>query len=508
MRLLDTQTKRLEPNEFHGSRLPQYAILSHTWEHDEVTFEDMQDPRVARQKEGWSKISEMCACARRNRWRYAWVDTCCIDKKNSTELAEAIGSMYKYYQHAKQCYVYLSDLPMGASILEELPHCKWFSRGWTLQELIAPKDVIFFNEAWDCIGTKQDLLDTISTITRIPAPLLLHETSVADYSVAQRMSWAATRRTTRIEDTAYCLLGLFEVSMYLNYGEEEKAFTRLQEAIIKSSMDLSLLVWNTSSKEQAKGVLSILALSPSRFLYCSDVKALPQTSEVSWAVTARGLELQGNLLMLRPSEPARGPSFGLLAACYDAELQYFVHLEMIGPNLYARNGRYEPEPLDVDIAQLTMKSKPSVPSVIAIRSSQLQNLSSYYLQIRTSREIHINTAAPNRFYNNTEQAFYFGVSSSCIIALEVIIRGKIFNFMLVVETQQLKLHFSQHEESDMRKFFAESIEHDDLETWKYQATHLDLYTGEREPIMSYLENSLRKPVSQSVQKSVRKQVQE
>ncbi|VUC27980.1 unnamed protein product [Clonostachys rosea] len=207
---------------------------------------------------------------------------------------------------------------------------------------------------------------------------------------------------------------------------------------------------------------------------------------------------------------------------------------MIGPNLYARDSRYEPEPLDLANAELVIKSKPSVPAVIATGSSQLRSLSTYYLQIRTSREIDINTAAPYSFYNNPEQAFYFGVSSSCIIALEIHIRGEMYHFMLVVETQLLNLHFSQHEESGMRKYFAESIEHDDLETWKYQATHPELYTGDRQPAIfmgqrrsryricvdektakrpdprfyeQYFENSLGKPISQSVQEPVQGSVQ-
>ncbi|KAI6002305.1 hypothetical protein F5J12DRAFT_906395 [Pisolithus orientalis] len=146
----------------------------------------------------------------RDGYTWLWIDTCCIDKRSSAELSEAINSMYRWYRNSQMCYVYLND---------------WFSRGWTLQELVAPKEAEFFNKSWVSIGIKQDLTSLLEDITRIP------EKSVR--AVAHIMSWAADRKTTRVEDRAYSLLGLFGVNMPMLYGEGSKAFQRLQLEIIR-----------------------------------------------------------------------------------------------------------------------------------------------------------------------------------------------------------------------------------------------------------------------------------
>ncbi|KAK0655719.1 hypothetical protein B0T16DRAFT_424448 [Cercophora newfieldiana] len=199
MRLINTATLQFE--EFIRQNIPEYAILSHTWEEEEVSFADI--------------ILKTCEIAQSEGHGYAWVDTCCIDKSSSAELTEAINSMFKWYQNAKVCYAFLSDFPASADSNEALEICRWFTRGWTLQELIAPRDVTFFRQDW----TK---------------PL-------RSIAVAQKMSWAAFRETTRVEDMAYSLLGIFDVNMPMLYGEGEKAFRRLQEEIIRSTSDLSIL---------------------------------------------------------------------------------------------------------------------------------------------------------------------------------------------------------------------------------------------------------------------------
>jgi hypothetical protein len=173
-------------------------------------------------------------------YEYAWVDTCCIDKSSSAELQEAINSMFKWYQQAKICYAYLTDLPSGSNLSKSLPRCRWFTRGWCLQELIAPPEVRFFDEGWTDIGTRTSCTRLISRITRIPLGVLENSQRMYDMPVARRMSWASTRHTTRVEDQAYCLLGLFDVNMPMLYGEGPKAFLRLQEEIMKRSSDLSI----------------------------------------------------------------------------------------------------------------------------------------------------------------------------------------------------------------------------------------------------------------------------
>ncbi|KAF5499558.1 Vegetative incompatibility protein HET-E-1 [Colletotrichum fructicola] len=155
MWLLDTQTLKLQ--EIVDPSTVNYAILSHTWEHDEVSFQDISDLDSARKKAGFSKISKTCELARQRSIPYAWVDTCCIDKSSSAELSEAINSMFQWYKLSVVCFVYLSDFTFDVPFssfttytVEEKALCssRWFTRGWTLQELIAPSSVTFYNTRW------------------------------------------------------------------------------------------------------------------------------------------------------------------------------------------------------------------------------------------------------------------------------------------------------------------------------------------------------------------------
>jgi hypothetical protein len=150
--------------------------------------------------------------------------------------------MFQWYQRADICLVYLSDLSPNSDIDDCMPRCRWFTRGWCLQELIAPKDVRFYNSSRQHIGDKSTtrLKGLISHITKIDQAVLSDAGLLPTLSVAQKMSWASHRVTTRLEDIAYCLLGIFEINMPMLYGEGEKAFLRLQEEIIKRSNDLSI----------------------------------------------------------------------------------------------------------------------------------------------------------------------------------------------------------------------------------------------------------------------------
>ncbi|RYP71344.1 hypothetical protein DL769_004712 [Monosporascus sp. CRB-8-3] len=237
MRLLKLPT--LDFEEFQDETIPPYAILSHTWEKDEVSYHQMINPsRETATMDGFAKIRRFADVTLSPSVEYAWVDTCCIDKTSSGELSKAINSMYRWYKNATKCYVYLADLE-GLNGLNE---CRWFSRGWTLQELIAPGEMEFYDKNWQILGNKRMLLDQLASATGIPIAVLRNcDPSLA--SVAQRMSWASKRKTTRIEDVAYCLMGIFDVNMPLLYGEGQKAFIRLQEEIMKYSDDHSLFAW-------------------------------------------------------------------------------------------------------------------------------------------------------------------------------------------------------------------------------------------------------------------------
>ncbi|KAK4236512.1 HET-domain-containing protein [Achaetomium macrosporum] len=206
----------------------QYSILSHTWGNEEVTFQDMQNLELAAKKHGFQKIKCMCDLATRNGQHCVWIDTCCIDKTSSAELTESITSMFHWYKSAERCIAYLDDLPgyetqikglVDDAIPEAFYGCKWFTRGWTLQELLVPGIVNFYDSAWNFRGTRSKLAGHISSVTRIDRAILKDPRLLHTVSVAKRISWAANRETTRIEDKAYCLLGIFDVHMPLIRGE-------------------------------------------------------------------------------------------------------------------------------------------------------------------------------------------------------------------------------------------------------------------------------------------------
>lgn len=262
-----------------------YAILSHRWG-DEVSYEEviqltkMDNRDEIRRRSGYLKIMKSCEQAKSDGLNWLWADTCCIDKRSSSELSEAINSMFRWYENSKRCYAYLHD----TSVFPTTRDCvsfrgsngwpEWFSRGWTLQELIAPKDIQFFNRDWKLIGDKGSLASKLQEITRVPVSVLKSGLSSQRLSVAQIVSWAADRRTTRIEDRAYSLMGLLDVNMPMLYGEGKKAFQRLQLEVIRMSNDQSIFAWDPEGKNRQ--TTSVLADDPSLFRDCHDiVKMVP-----------------------------------------------------------------------------------------------------------------------------------------------------------------------------------------------------------------------------------------
>jgi hypothetical protein len=248
--------------EFFESNIPEYAILSHRWGADEVTFKDLIDG-TSQSKAGYGKIQFCGGQARGDGLQYFWVDTCCIDKSSSTELAEAINSMFRWYRDATKCYVYLPDVSRSRSGSADgfnepwqltFRRSEWFTRGWTLQELVAPASVDFFSKEGELVGNKASLERHICEITGIPV-YALQGRPLSDFSVAERMSWAASRETYRPEDKAYSLLGIFDVNMPLIYSEgKDKALQRLREEIGKASKGRSFPVFHKhSSRAKAYG---------------------------------------------------------------------------------------------------------------------------------------------------------------------------------------------------------------------------------------------------------------
>jgi hypothetical protein len=262
MRLLKVRGDgTLKFTEDLDSNIPRYAILSHTWggKDQEVTYKDIIEG-TGTHKQGYRKVRFCSAQAAHDGLRYFWVDTCCIDRSNLTELSEAINSMFCWYKNAQRCYVYLSDVldaktSSWRSWPEEFRTSRWFTRGWTLQELIAPSSVEFFACNGDRLGDKTSLGTLISEVTRVPMKVLLGQT-LSDIRVEERMAWAKNRQTRKREDKAYSLLGIFGVAMPLLYGEgETKAFYRLRTEInLQSHVSREMFIMKdnllTSSRRQ------------------------------------------------------------------------------------------------------------------------------------------------------------------------------------------------------------------------------------------------------------------
>ncbi|KAN0099864.1 HET domain containing protein [Hyaloscypha variabilis] len=305
MRLINTATGLIE--DFFGDDIPQYAILSHTWETDEISFQEFQrltDPDLAydpktiagKAKAGYVKIQGCVNLASSREIPYVWVDTCCIDKTSSADLTESINSMYRWYANSEVCFAYLLDAKTyegmdGCHTLRAWDKCRWFTRGWTLQELIAPTVVEFYCNSWHFFGTKQSLFNELSNVTGIQ-PEVLRFNDLSLTSVARKMSWASQRRTSRKEDMAYCLLGLFDISMPLLYGEGEKAFLRLQEHIAASSTDHTLFAWGvlpgSAVGDQLRSYRSIFARSPADFAQSGIFEERKILHPDTWAQTNRG----------------------------------------------------------------------------------------------------------------------------------------------------------------------------------------------------------------------------
>ncbi|KAL5351284.1 hypothetical protein ACLOAV_003136 [Pseudogymnoascus australis] len=298
MRLLNVDTLKLE--EFLDHRTIRYAIFSHTWDEKEVSFADMQRGlRHATALPYFKKIRGACRQAASDGFKFVWVDTCCIDNSSSAELSEALNSMFHWYSDAGVCYAYLSDVVEvgdGPVAESQFRNSRWFTRGWTLQELLAPKKVVFYSREWAKVGSKGQFATRISEITRIH-PKALEDFDITEFSIAERMSWASDRVTTRQEDVAYCLLGLFGVNMALLYGEGERAFIRLEEEIIKSSDDHSIFAWISPHIAPYMGA-GLLATSPSQFKHSRGITPFQADAGISrpYLMTNKGLSINMNLV--------------------------------------------------------------------------------------------------------------------------------------------------------------------------------------------------------------------
>jgi hypothetical protein len=449
MRLINSSFGDFE--EFLGQNIPSYAILSHTWEKEEVSFQDM-DQAGYQSKKGFHKIANTCRLARQAGIEHAWVDTCCIDKSSSAELTEAINSMFRWYQRSTVCYVYLSDLAPGSSLKFDLPKCRWFTRGWTLQELIAPKEILFFDREWNMIGTKQELVDDLARITGIDTDVLRHERHLSAMSVAQRMSWAAKRNTTRTEDTAYCLLGIFDVNMPLLYGEDDKAFTRLQENIMRTIPDFSIFAWKSPApikrdrNAKQRHYSGVLATSPREFIDGGSLTVLPNETTLDFSFTNQGIKIGTPLLRERILN--KQAFRYIFAVCRSASEVLAISLRQLGPGQFIRE-----DPSSLSVMQVYMCAKTTsqsrfllthLPSINSI-DEVISNQRVYGLQICLPEGLFVEKGWPWMRWDDEDHLFFLRGDTGEGDCAAVNIKGRIGTrgAMIPIECMFFALNWAQ-----------------------------------------------------------------
>jgi hypothetical protein len=395
MRLIDVNT--IELKWFNDDATPEYAILSHTWGTEEISYLELvwinrmkafttpaeappssisslssQDGRSSLmlaameamlrgnwnpgasldsvtgedllKRQGYSKILNSANEAKMLGFKYIWVDSVCINKESSAELQEAINSMYRWYRDAEVCLVYLDDVwppkygvgesRTGSEVAKHaLETSRWRTRGWTLQELVAPIVCRFYFRDWTLLGEKEEYLQELSEATSIPVFVLEDRTLVGEVSIAERMSWASHRQTTRPEDLAYCLLGLFDIQMPLLYGEGAKAFTRLQEEILKTTDDYSIFAWRAVAAD--KGIYrGLLARSPIEFRDCQSFEREHGSSTFPISSSAVGLHLQLEFL---PDPQDKSRVLAMVRSSNSLNQRLAIHLKCLdGDKQYAR----------------------------------------------------------------------------------------------------------------------------------------------------------------------------
>lgn len=304
MRLLNKTTFQIE--SFLDDEAPPYIILSHRWSGAETSMLEFAAQRHLSKDQwsaGTSKVLTFCEHILPYEVQYAWVDTCCIDKSSSAELQEAINSMFKWYQQAELCVVYMHDVDLLAgdpadgddSLSARLEQSEWFTRGWTLQELLAPRDHVFLDRNWQRLGTRDELSGILHEITKIKPSYYGNANGIRSAPVAERMSWLSLRTTSRIEDMAYCVLGVFDVNMTMLYGEGAKAFIRLQKEIIQNIDDESIFVWQSVPGDSDKGsCIPVLAPQPACFAVCRDLTITKSVylNRDPYRWTMKGLEFE------------------------------------------------------------------------------------------------------------------------------------------------------------------------------------------------------------------------
>ncbi|KAF8843065.1 hypothetical protein BDN67DRAFT_964969 [Paxillus ammoniavirescens] len=325
------------------AQMLKYAILSHRWFHKgEPNFQAMVSKEGLDDLPGYEKLVKFYRRAEELGCSLAWADTCCIDKTSSAELEEAIRSMFKWYRNSEVCIVHLANSAQPT----HFQHDEWFTRGWTLQELLAPTRLKFYGADWmplsDCRNDKEndEIMGAISRVTGINRRALRYF-SPGLLDVREKMLWASNRRTTRVEDVAYCLIGIFNVSMPIAYGEGRRAFRRLMEAIVQDCREWQIFAWAGPHSPYT----AAFPESPSGYRVLSEEASSALSPRIRpihrpwnpgypfYTMTKRGLEIEVllvEMMMHIRREPLEGHNCERLTLSPDSEDEmYFGNIQVL-----------------------------------------------------------------------------------------------------------------------------------------------------------------------------------
>ncbi|KAK3679921.1 hypothetical protein LTR78_000298 [Recurvomyces mirabilis] len=315
-RLIDVKSYRLVP--FPRDQAPPYAILSHTWgpEGEEIAYQEWLEAETLATKsttgsppdevrpyrKGYAKIYDACRQAEADDFKYIWSDTCCINKENDAELDLNIDTD----GHDLSTPATTTDVVTAnaqADLALGLSRCVWFTRGWCLQELPAPKEICFFDSHWRSVEYPDNLPQLISAITKIPVAVLTQQIPITDCCLAQLLSWAADRRTSRMEDRAYSLFGILGVNMAPMYGEGSDAFARLQRELLQDTRDPTIFAWTSADPARKT---SLLAATPEGFRHSTNIR-VNRALGTSCHFSRTNVGIAGEILIIEPRPHDRTP---------------------------------------------------------------------------------------------------------------------------------------------------------------------------------------------------------
>jgi hypothetical protein len=396
-----------------------------------------------RKKRGAKKIEYGSSQCQKDHVDYIWIDTCCIDKSSSAELSEAINSMYRWYEESEVCYAYLEDVEedyedasenadkdtnnesiksLNENVEKTIRKSRWFTRGWTLQELIAPWRISFYGKNWLFLGEKyydswdpeRNLGKLLSSITTIPEAVLADPSLRTSCSVANKMSWAAYRKTTREEDMAYSLLGIFKVNMPLLYGEGNRAFIRLQEEIIKGTDDQSLFAWGFQRSPYLNDEryidIAVLAPSPAAFALSSKIVPFPGApNREPYTMTNKGLRID---LCLWEKERQYGP-VALLDCHYEDDFSRVIGISLSKRSNTSVYTRFSLEPPRMLMTEETEDAKERTIYLTKHFSRERRKNKALDVKFLIRRgslrnpDIHILKVLPSSFRSNIETGVIF-----------------------------------------------------------------------------------------------------